>query len=90
MDQINKAIKLSVNECATVEELHTLVYVAASAIVELHEQKTVENLHNRENTPKIQPWERRITSKIETLRQEIGRLTQNQKGRINKTSTQKK
>lgn len=59
----------------SLEELHTLIYCAASAVVSLNNQRAHVNILN--NTMKRKPsWQIRIETKIEMIRRDIGKTTQ--------------
>ena len=85
LQQLNKIItSLITNKpIATIEEIHMLVYSAAYITLTQNKQKIVQNKHR--NPPKLPKWQIRLERKIETLRKNIGRLTQYKNGnRTNK------
>lgn len=70
------------NNVRTLEHLHLIVYATATTILQLNGQEIHENIltHNRKK-PK---WQVRIENKINSLRKDIGRLTQYDKGNRSK------
>ena len=76
MAYIDKIIEEKITKDITLEEIHSLIYTGAITAVIEHKQKPLNNetIGNKNN--KSPPWKRRLETKINHLRQDIGRLTQ--------------
>ncbi|KAK9737015.1 hypothetical protein QE152_g11110 [Popillia japonica] len=58
-----------------IEELQTVVYAAATSVLELNSQTRRPQTQQPATKKKTASWERRLTNKINTLREQIGRVT---------------
>ncbi|KAK9739122.1 Cell morphogenesis N-terminal [Popillia japonica] len=79
-ERVNEAIKheLSERENMTIQELQTIVYAGAAAVIELTGYKITrhsENKHAPDMKPNKPRWHTRLENKIKDLRKQIGRLT---------------
>lgn len=75
---IDLLIKTKITPETTLEELHSLIYTGSATALELSGQK-ISYVTPKAKTCAMPPWERRLSKKIDTLRREIGIITQNQK-----------
>jgi hypothetical protein len=73
-------------QCKTFNELHTALYCAAAAAVRSNGNSTKPritiNQHHRQDVPS---WQRRLETRIQNIRKDLGRITQY----INGTRTRK-
>ncbi|XP_015437850.1 PREDICTED: uncharacterized protein LOC107192997 [Dufourea novaeangliae] len=87
IETINKLIPTILNNNNnTIEELHIIIYSAAYTTLKLNKQTPIKKTNT---TPRKPKWQIRIEKKIETLRQNIGRLTQYVKGNTSNKLTRK-
>ena len=78
------------DESLTLEEIHTLIYCAATTTIEamgLKVRPLTKNWSNK--TKKIPEWQKRLENKIEQLRKDIGRCTQYLRGNRSNTLCKK-
>ncbi|CAH2018381.1 unnamed protein product, partial [Acanthoscelides obtectus] len=77
LSEINKILDSKITTDIPIENLHSLIYSGAATVLTLNKQKisTDTQIKNVSVTP---AWQRRITNKIDSIRRDIGILTQNQ------------
>lgn len=75
INTVNLQLEQHICVTSTLEDLHLLVYAAATTVITLNKQLTENRTnHKRENyKPK---WQIRLENKINTIRGDLGRLTQ--------------
>lgn len=73
MGYVNERMAHHVSQCKNIEELQTVVYAAATSVLELNSQ--TRRPQTQQPATKKKSWERRLTNKINTLREQIGRVT---------------
>lgn len=72
---INKILPEYVERTGSLQELHTLIYCAATTILMVNEQK-IHNTKQKYARERKQPWQIRLEKKVEVHRKMIGQTTQ--------------
>lgn len=77
ISEINEIIQKKLIGCHMIEEIHSIIYTSAYTTIQANNQKIAYEEDEKKNkkTDK-QAWERRLESRIEGHRKEIGILTQ--------------
>ena len=83
---INAIISKHIDNTTTLEELQTIIYTGAATTCRLHSKQKEKNNNKTFKTP---AWLHRLQKRIETLRKEIGQLTQYIECKIGKKKRRK-
>ncbi|CAH2019600.1 unnamed protein product [Acanthoscelides obtectus] len=77
LGEINKILDSKITTDIPIENLHSLIYSGAAAVLTVNKQNISTDTQVK-NVPATPGWQRRITNKIDSIRRDIGILTQNQ------------
>lgn len=81
--KVNLVINKHISDIETLEDMNIYIFAAAMTTIQLNGQKLSINRNNSNNNGKPK-WQVRLEKKIEKFRQDIGRLTQYNKGNRSK------
>ena len=72
----NEKLGATINQRTTLEEIHFLIYCAAVATITMNGQKLTNEQSTEHEANRTPRWERRLQTKVDDLRQKIGRTQQ--------------